>query len=106
MNKSRFSEEQIVGMLKQGEAGMATGDLCRHHGISHTTFYNSKAKYGRLEVSEAQLVQLRKYLRSELNLSLINFQRRRCCERLVANFALQDIVQVGQLLFTAAATAF
>ena len=52
--KSRFSEEQIVGILKQGEAGMATGDLCRQHGMSHATFYNGKAKYGGLEVSEAQ----------------------------------------------------
>lgn len=54
MKKNRFSEEQIVGILKQGEAGMATADLCRQHGISNATFYNWKAKYGGLEVSEAQ----------------------------------------------------
>lgn len=54
MKKSRFTEEQIVGILKQGEAGRATAELCREHGISPATFYNWKAKYGGLEVSEAQ----------------------------------------------------
>lgn len=54
MKKSRFSEEQIVGIVKQSEAGVATGELCRQHGISAATFYNWKAKGGGLEVSEAQ----------------------------------------------------
>ena len=54
MKKNRFTEEQIVGISKQGEAGLGTGELCRQHGISNATFYNWKAKYGGLEVSEAQ----------------------------------------------------
>jgi putative transposase len=54
MKKSRFTEEQIIGILKQHEAGMKTADLCREHGISVATFYNWKSKYGGMDVSEAQ----------------------------------------------------
>ena len=54
MKKSRYTEEQIIGILKQHEAGVKTGDLCREHGISEATFYNWKSKYGGLDVSEAQ----------------------------------------------------
>ena len=54
MKRSRFTEEQIVGVLKEHEAGVPTADLCRKHGISQATFYNWKAKYGGLEVSEAK----------------------------------------------------
>ena len=54
MRRSRFSEEQIVAILKESEAGAATGELCRRHGISQNTFYRWKAKYGGLEVSEAR----------------------------------------------------
>jgi putative transposase len=54
MKKSRYREEQIIGILKQHEAGVKTADLCREHGISEATFYNWKSKYGGMEVSEAQ----------------------------------------------------
>ncbi len=54
MKKSRYTEEQIIAILKQHEAGVKTADLCREHGISDATFYNWKSKYGGLEVSEAQ----------------------------------------------------
>lgn len=54
MKRSRFSEEQIIGILKEHEAGHATADVCRKHGISSATFYKWKAKYGGLEVSEAK----------------------------------------------------
>jgi putative transposase len=52
MKRSKFSEQQIVGVLKQAEAGVPVKDLCRKLGISDQTFYNWKAKYGGLSVSE------------------------------------------------------
>lgn len=52
--KKRFSEEQIIGILKEQEGGLKTGDVCRRHGISEATFYNWKSKYGGMDVSEAQ----------------------------------------------------
>ena len=54
MKRKRYTEEQIIGILKEHEAGMKTADLCRKHGISEGCFYNWKAKYGGLEVSEAK----------------------------------------------------
>ena len=54
MKKSRYTEEQIIGILKQHAAGVKTADLCREYGISGATFYGWKSKFGGMEVSEAQ----------------------------------------------------
>lgn len=54
MKKSRFTESQIVAVLKEGEAGLPVADLCRKHGISSATYYNWKSKYSGVEVSELQ----------------------------------------------------
>lgn len=54
MKRSRFSEEQIIGILKEAEGGGGIGELARRHGISEGTLYRWKAKYGGMEVSEAQ----------------------------------------------------
>lgn len=54
MKRSRFTEEQIIGILKEQESGMKTADVCRRHGISEATFYKYKAKYGGLQVSDAK----------------------------------------------------
>ncbi len=54
MKKSRFSEEQIIAVLKEHQAGIAVADICRKHGISDATFYNWRSRYGGMEVSDAR----------------------------------------------------
>ena len=54
MKRSRFSDEQIIGILKEHQAGMSAADLCRKHGISDATFYKWRSKYGGMDVSDAK----------------------------------------------------
>ena len=84
MKKSRFTEDQIVGFLKEQEAGLAVAELCRKHGVSTPTFYKWKAKYGGLEVSEARKL---KALEDE-NAKL----KRMVAEAMLDNVALKDLL--------------
>ena len=54
MKRSRFSEEQIIGILKEHQAGLSASELCRKHGVSEPTFYKWRSKYGGMEVSDAK----------------------------------------------------
>lgn len=84
MKRTRFTEEQIIGVLKEAEAGAKRSDLARRHGVSEATIYNWKAKYGGLEVSEA------KRLRSleEENAKL----KRLLADTMLDNAALKDLL--------------
>jgi len=57
MKRSRFTEDQIIGILKEHEAGVSVADLCRKHGVSDATVYKWKAKYGGMDVSEAKRLE-------------------------------------------------
>ncbi|GGL18395.1 transposase [Caulobacter rhizosphaerae] len=84
MKRSRFTEEQIIGILREQEAGVPVADLCRKHGLSSPTFYKWKAKYGGLDVSEARRL---KALEDE-NAKL----KRMLADAMFDNVALKDLL--------------
>jgi len=84
MRKSRFSESQIIGIIREHEAGAKVEELCRRHGISGTTLYKWKAKFGGLEVSEAKRLKALEEENRRLKKLL--------AEQLLDNAALKDLV--------------
>ena len=84
MKRLRFSEEQIIGVLKEAEAGAKTGELARRHGVSEATIYNWKAKYGGLEVSEANRLRSLEDENAKL--------KRLLADSMLDNAALKDLL--------------
>lgn len=85
MKKSRFTETQILAILKEGEAGVKVKDLCRNHGISDATYYNWKSKYGGMQSSD-----LKRMKDMEAELSQL---KRMFADMALENRALKDLIE-------------
>lgn len=84
MKRSRFSEEQIIGILKEHEAGVSVADLCRKHGVSDASIYKWKAKFGGMDVSDAKRLRALEDENSKL--------KRMLAEAMLDNVALKDLL--------------
>ena len=84
MKRSRFTEEQIIGILREQEVGVPVADLCRKHGLSSPTFYKWKAKYGGMDVSEARRLKALEEENAKL--------KRMLADSMLDNVALKDLL--------------
>ena len=84
MKRSRFTEEQIIGILKEHEAGVPVAELCRKHGVSNASLYKWKAKYGGMDVSEARKLKALKDENARLKKLL--------ADAMLDNSALKDLL--------------
>ena len=84
MKRNRFSEEQIIGLLKEQEAGVPVSELCRKHGVSDASIYKWKAKYGGMEVSEAKKLRALEDENAKL--------KRMLADAMLDNVALKDLL--------------
>ena len=85
MKKSKFTESQIIAILKQQETGIKVSDLCREHGISPPTFYNWRSKYGGMDASQLRRIK-------ELERELSQYKRM-YAEEALANRVLKDVIE-------------